>query len=997
MIRLIIGILLIGLFSFVLYSIPNHEKLNGAVGAAVTLLLPGVLLTYFGWQSTTWGRMRSFRSTDPKKRKRAFDQLVSSTNTDALIRLMSQKESTDVRETAASALTDIGKSAIEPVIHAALWNEMTTDEALKILRKVRSHELLHLLNEPLKMQNAKVQQNARTLMLAIAKEGVNSSSREDVEASLTALIGLNNAECIDAIVTVLKKRGSEEWHVKARTQAARALGDIGEAAVIQPLVYAFVLATGETNVAIQNELARFGSQIVEPILTSVFGGFLKPDKALKLLKRVNAIPQVLDRSLENLENSNAEAVLNLINPGWTKSPQAVAHVDRLIRNLHQGDANTRRNILSALGRIRDQRAVEPLIELLSDSEVGDAAASALGDIGAVEAIGALKAALEKKNTRLAAANSLRRIGGTEATSILEQHRSEIVSALAEDFWLEGGPIHWEEVCDRYEGFPRWKQFCELIEYRKMGAPEADAHVAKIVDLAAETLSAKEFEDWRSAGKLQAASEIMRLAGDMTSVDPLKQTLDALQNWLEEEKQAERHDDVERTRLLREAEADPDPLKGFQKTAALVNALSFRKEKEWGWAAPFRAAESSIKEAIKEITERHQRDRDAAKASVAALEQSALSLLEAGKAEEAESTARRLLEQRPDADTARAIWKKARKAQGKDLTLDMAEEKKKQIYSEYHGILDGEFLTQSHFAKDFQRAAEKASISEIGRILKEKSGAATSEARNAILQKYAIGEFDLDLILQQGKREAWPISKLGAKEAVGITAHERLRDSLRCQYCGKRNVASFWPQHGDWVPFYHQTSEKTRQQTGAFHLPILCPFCNKIWYVVWDQSPDPLAETFVHHIERMCNSFNHDPEKSKPFLDLLSERMMEDVFDTIRRTLERTVAKEIKTEHIFETDSYFLVLWIVPEVLLSLIRRHLPNGYFVEIDGAIQQWNRVSKPFVHWTYCWDGQQAALHLTFIPKKEDLSRVTSMFPVDLLSPEEKKAFGIISEDVK
>ena len=130
---------------------------------------------------------------------------------------------------------------------------------------------------------------------------------------------------------------------------------------------------------------------------------------------------------------------------------------------------------------------------------------------------------------------------------------------------------------------------------------------------------------------------------------------------------------------------------------------------------------------------HSRDKTDVEASVAALEQFATSLLEKEKPEEAENIARRLLEHRPDSDAARTLWKKARQAQGKDLTLDLPEEKKKEIYTEYHGILDGEFLGHSHFAKDFQLAAEKASISEMGRLLKDKSAAATFAARDEILQ------------------------------------------------------------------------------------------------------------------------------------------------------------------------------------------------------------------------------------------------------------------------
>jgi hypothetical protein len=368
---------------------------------------------------------------------------------------------------------------------------------------------------------------------------------------------------------------------------------------------------------------------------------------------------------------------------------------------------------------------------------------------------------------------------------------------------------------------------------------------------------------------------------------------------------------------------------------------------------------------------------------------ATSLLDAAKAEEAENVARKLLDQNPISETVLILWKKARRAQGKELTLDVPEDKKKQIYCEYQGILDGEFLAQSHFATDFQRAAKKANISEMDRMLKEKSAAANSAAQNEILQRYKLGKFDLDLILQQGKREAWPVSTLSSEAASEVPSQEAFRNSLRCQHCGKRNVASFWPQRGDWIGFHYQSEERTREQPGAFRLPISCPHCSKIWYVVWDTSPDPLAEIFVNHIGRICNSFNHDPEKSKPFLQLLSNA--DDLMDMIRKELENSIARQNKVERIFSTDTNFQVLWIIPVVALPQVRRYIPNGYFVGIDPAIQKWDRQKKHFVHWIYCCDGQQAAVHLTFLARKDDQSRLTSMFPVDLLNPDEKRQLGL------
>lgn len=68
------------------------------------------------------------------------------------------------------------------------------------------------------------------------------------------------------------------------------------------------------------------------------------------------------------------------------------------------------------------------------------------------------------------------------------------------------------------------------------------------------------------------------------------------------------------------------------------------------------------------------------------------------------------------------------------------------------------------------------------------------------------------------------------------AFSQFANDLHCAYCNKLNVAPQWPTHGDMVYFYAQTQEKTKERPGAHRIKVLCPFCNKEWFIVWDQSP-----------------------------------------------------------------------------------------------------------------------------------------------------------------
>jgi ATP-dependent DNA helicase RecQ len=115
-------------------------------------------------------------------------------------------------------------------------------------------------------------------------------------------------------------------------------------------------------------------------------------------------------------------------------------VPDLVLALSDSDGNVRRLASSALGKIRDRRAVEPLLTLLSNEtkpQVRQYAVKALGQIGDQRAVPALKGIAsgtgEREYTRLSATHALRRLSGERALqSDAEQDDAPAPESEADD-------------------------------------------------------------------------------------------------------------------------------------------------------------------------------------------------------------------------------------------------------------------------------------------------------------------------------------------------------------------------------------------------------------------------------------------------------------------------------------------------------------------------------------------------------------------------------------
>lgn len=137
--------------------------------------------------------------------------------------------------------------------------------------------------------------------------------------------------------------------------------------------------------------------------------------------------------------SSSDRIRRVVQLGETLSPSAVSE---LITALDDTDGNVRRLAASALGKIKDARAVHPLMNLLlreAKPQVRQYAVKALGEIGDPQARVLLERmgrdANEREYTRLSAQTSLKRLHTST-------HKDEISEFLARSHPVElKGPWH----------------------------------------------------------------------------------------------------------------------------------------------------------------------------------------------------------------------------------------------------------------------------------------------------------------------------------------------------------------------------------------------------------------------------------------------------------------------------------------------------------------------------------------------------------------------------
>lgn len=363
-----------------------------------------------------------------------------------------------------------------------------------------------------------------------------------------------------------------------------------------------------------------------------------------------------------------------------------------------------------------------------------------------------------------------------------------------------------------------------------------------------------------------------------------------------------------------------------------------------------------------------------------LEQSAQSLLDNGQLSEAEEKITQALTQDGRSESARKLWKRIRQAQSKPLSADITEEKRRKIYRYYEGL--STLLSNDRIVLDLRGAANPHE--HLAAILEE-SGA---KANDSALKEFAIHQFELDLILQEGEREAWrvPVFDSGKELPPDV----KPRDALRCVHCRMRNATEFWPDHGSDVLFYPLAEEEMQKNPGALRLRIVCPFCKTKWFAVWPESPDPIAGQFLDHIQRICRDLNSDDAEA--FYNLISDSVLGEVLKFVKGHTVTSVERGVRSERSFQTGEFDNLIWLLP-VRMEAARDFLSDSYLYLLQCAAQEWDEQGRirHFVHWIYCFEKKTGSANLCFLPRQEAANRLATIFPFELLNPEDRSRPGI------
>jgi len=219
----------------------------------------------------------------------------------------------------------------------------------------------------------------------------------------------------------------------------------------------------------------------------------------------------------------------------------------------------------------------------------------------------------------------------------------------------------------------------------------------------------------------------------------------------------------------------------------------------------------------------------------------------------------------------------------------------------------------------------------------------------------------------------------------------MRDGLWCQKCGKRNLAAYWPEGGDSVPFFYQSSERTEESPGAYRLPVACPYCKEWWFVVWDEAPDLLSGQFLRHIERMCQEHAANEDAVGVWRSLISDAILGEHLKFLRSKGEAFIDHRQMVQHSFKEGDFYCTLTAVPASEPGEIRARLGGSYSQYMNGVLADAEIDRLHTVHWVLALGGEHAMLHMLFIPRKDRMADLPSLLPLDLLTWEERSQLGL------
>jgi len=236
------------------------------------------------------------------------------------------------------------------------------------------------------------------------------------------------------IPTLIRLAQSPVW--EAREWAVQALGRLKAKDAVELIIARLADEKGRVREAAAFALGAIGdARAVEPLLAAAGGeGYERANaaKALGMLGDARAVPVLIQCLVGKGSGARREVAWALGRLGDKSA------VEPLIGLLRDPDMYVRRDVAEALGLLKDARAVEALLALLQDKEaqVREMATEALGRIGDKQVLAALMALLRDDpdaRVRAKAADALGRLGDNQAAPALAKamdENSSLVQARA---------------------------------------------------------------------------------------------------------------------------------------------------------------------------------------------------------------------------------------------------------------------------------------------------------------------------------------------------------------------------------------------------------------------------------------------------------------------------------------------------------------------------------------------------------------------------------------
>jgi HEAT repeat protein len=247
------------------------------------------------------------------------------------------------------------------------------------------------------------------------------------KAAAEALGKIGDARAVEPLIAALRDIDCDvHW------RSADALGQIGDARAVKPLIATLKSPYGIVFQAAARALLQIKTPAVEPLISALSDISSMAVAAAQLLGRIGDA-RAVEPLIAALRDSNSD-VRHYAAEALGKIGGAQT-VEKLVTALKNKEEYVRQGAAEALGMIGDARAVEPLIAALDEESqfMRRIAAKVLGDIGDTRAVEPLLSALQDSDCKVRelAATALNKLGWKPAS---HEHTA----------WYLGAKREWED-------------------------------------------------------------------------------------------------------------------------------------------------------------------------------------------------------------------------------------------------------------------------------------------------------------------------------------------------------------------------------------------------------------------------------------------------------------------------------------------------------------------------------------------------------------------------